>query len=121
MSIDLVTAVVSKALDGLFVRQAVTANNIANANSDAFAPSRVSFEDALRNAIASQPGDDIARISNRVANVMPSVDLASLGLSEGVQLDQEVATASETSARYAMLAGMLDRSLQMQMLAIKGA
>jgi flagellar basal-body rod protein FlgB len=121
MSIDLVTAVVSKALDGLFVRQTATANNIANANSDGFVPSRVSFEQALRSAIATQPGDDSARVSNRVSQVTPVLDLAASGFSEDVQLDQEVATASETSARYAMLAGMLDRTLQMQMLAIKGA
>ncbi|SAL10718.1 flagellar basal body rod protein FlgB [Caballeronia telluris] len=120
MSIDLVSAIVSKALDGLFVRQTVTADNIANANSDGFTPARISFEDALRAAASPRHGDEPTRVSERVAGVTPTLDLAAMNRSEGVQLDQEIATASETSARYAMLTGMLDRTLQLQTLAIKG-
>ncbi|MDR5774160.1 MULTISPECIES: hypothetical protein [unclassified Caballeronia] len=121
MSIDLVSAIASKALDGLFVRQIATANNIANASSEGFMPTSVSFEDALRNAAEVHAGDDTARIATRVANVTPLLTIETTGLTQGSRLDREIATASETSARYAMVTGMLDRTLQMQMLAIKGA
>jgi flagellar basal-body rod protein FlgB len=121
MNTELVSSIVSKALDGLFVRQAATANNIANANSEGFAPSRVSFEDALRDAVASRPGDDSTRVASRIASVVPAITAVPPELSGGIKLDQEIATASETSTRYALLTGMLDRTLQMQMLAVKGA
>jgi flagellar basal-body rod protein FlgB len=121
MSTDLVSAIVSKALDGLFARQAATANNVANANSPGFEPVHVSFEEALRDAAAASPSDDAGRVMARIASVTPALHLAVMSDGEGVQLDREIATASETSARFAVLTGMLDRTLQMQMLAIKGA
>ncbi|VWD46971.1 hypothetical protein BCO18430_07180 [Burkholderia contaminans] len=120
MSIDLVASIATKALDGLFARQAATAQNIANANSVGYVPVRVSFEDALRDAAVARPGDtDDARLA-RVRSVEPSFG-APLPIDVNtVRLDDEIASASETSARYAMLIGMLDRTLQIRQLAIKG-
>ncbi|MCQ4384173.1 hypothetical protein, partial [Clostridioides difficile] len=57
MPIDLVTAVAAKTLDGLFARQRAISQNVVNANSEGYTPVRVSFEDSLRAAAASQPGD----------------------------------------------------------------
>jgi len=120
MTINLVAAIAGKALDGLFARQTATAQNMANAGSDNFTPVRVSFEDALREAAALRPGDTQAAVSARVAGVQPGID-APLPLDANtVRLDQEIATASETSARYAMLIGILDRTMQIRQLAIKG-
>ncbi|BFG79453.1 hypothetical protein PTKU46_74860 [Paraburkholderia terrae] len=121
MSLDLVAAIAGKALDGLFARQTATADNIANAGSPGFAPVRVSFEEALRSAALSQPGDSITGSMNRIAAVTPRVETPLSDQLDGVKLDREITTASETSARYAMLIGMLDRTLQMQQLAVKGA
>jgi flagellar basal-body rod protein FlgB len=120
MTINLVAAIAGKALDGLFMRQAATAQNVANASSENFTPVCVSFEDALREAAASQAGDTQAALMARVAAVQPSIDAPLPFDSNTVKLDQEIATASETSARYAMLIGMLDRTLQIQQLAVKG-
>ncbi|MGF6647329.1 flagellar basal body rod protein FlgB [Paraburkholderia sp. GAS82] len=120
MTANLVAAIAGKALDGLFVRQAVTANNVANAASENFTPLRVSFEDALREAAAQRSGDTPDAVLARVADVRPGVDAPLPIGSNTVKLDQEIATASETSARYAMLIGMLDRSLQFEQLAVKG-
>ncbi|MCA8067348.1 MULTISPECIES: flagellar basal body rod protein FlgB [unclassified Burkholderia] len=120
MSIDLVASIATQALDGLFARQAATAQNIANANSVGYVPVRVSFEDALRDAAEARPGDtDEARLA-RVRSVEPSIG-APLPIDVNtVRLDDEIASASETAARYAMLIGMLDRTLQIRQLAIKG-
>ncbi|KWN10663.1 flagellar basal body rod protein FlgB [Burkholderia ubonensis] len=120
MSIDLVAAIAAKTLDGLFARQTATAQNIANANSVGYVPMRVSFEAALRDA-ATHPGDTAATRLARIQSVAPSID-APLPIDVNtVRLDNELASASETTARYAMLIGMLDRTLQIHQLAIKGA
>jgi flagellar basal-body rod protein FlgB len=121
MSFDLVSAVVGKALDGLFMRQAATANNVANAASQGYAPMRVDFEDALRQAAAWQPGDTSATSLQRIAEVTPQIAAPLADPLGGVKLDEEISIASETAARYAMLTGMLDRTLQLQQLAVKGA
>jgi flagellar basal-body rod protein FlgB len=121
MSINLVGAIAGKALDGLFARQTATAQNVANASSESFTPVRVSFEDALQEAAMFRPGDTQAATLARVAAVRPSIDAPLPIDSNTVKLDQEIATASETSAHYAMLIGMLDRTLQIQQLAVKGA
>ncbi|WP_434995916.1 flagellar basal body rod protein FlgB [Arthrobacter sp. Ld5] len=44
------------ALDGLALRQRVTANNIANVNTPGFHAQRVSFEDALARSVAMGGG-----------------------------------------------------------------
>ncbi|TKC89463.1 hypothetical protein FAZ69_11060 [Trinickia terrae] len=122
MSIDLVAAIAAKALDGLFERQAAIAHNVANANSDSFTPVRVSFEDALRQAAEPRAGDTSSSILERIGNVAPRIETPPLAdVFDGVKLDREITAASETAARYAMLTGMLDRTLQIKMLAIKGA
>ncbi|KGB98553.1 flagellar basal body rod protein FlgB [Burkholderia cepacia] len=121
MSLALVSAVAGKALDGLFARQTATAENVANANSANFTPIRVSFEDALRNAAVARPGEDSSTVLARIAGVTPRIDTSLPANLDGVRLDQEIAMASETSARYAMLIGMLDRSMQIEQLAVKGS
>jgi len=120
MSIDLVTAIASKALDGLHLRQLATAQNIANANSSGYTPLRVSFEAALRDAAAAHTGDtDAARLA-RVRQVRADVGAPLPIDSNTVRLDDEIASASETAAQYAMLIGLLDRTMQIRQLAIKG-
>jgi flagellar basal-body rod protein FlgB len=121
MTINLIAAIAGKALDGLFARQSATAQNVANASSENFTPVQVSFEEALRDAAALHPNDTQATILARVAKVQPRIDAPLPLESNTVKLDQEVATASETSARYAMLIGMLDRTMQIEQLAIKGS
>lgn len=120
MSIDLVASIAVKALDGLFARQTATAQNIANANSVGYVPARVSFEAALREAAEVRPGDTPDARLARIRSVTPSIDTPLPIDVNPVRLDDEIATASETTARYAMLIGMLDRTLQIRQLAVKG-
>ncbi len=104
-----------KALDGLFTRQAAIANNIANVHSDGFAPTRVSFEAALRAALESGDAHEVRH--SPVATHMGSAP--TIGTSDAkVRVDQEVAALSETGMNYALLLSMLDRKLATQKLAL---
>lgn len=108
--IDPTSSLIVRTLDGLSTRQAVTAENIANANSPNFRPLRVTFEDAL--AAAARRGD------GSLQTVQPHIAGAPPG--ERLRLDLELATASATALRYAALTDLLSRQLQMETLAITG-
>ena len=104
---------INKALDGLSMRYLATAENIANANSPAFKPLRVSFEESLKAAARSGP--------EAMRNVRPSlqhVEASSMG--KDTRLDLELATASETAMRYAALIDLLGRQMQISRTVIRG-
>ena len=110
---DITAMAAIRALDGLQMRQTVTANNIANANSEGFMASGVNFESALRSAIAS--GDVQSVRSSPILQFTPT---AMNGLIGGrVRVDQEVASLSETSMNYQLLVTMLERKLSTSKLA----
>jgi flagellar basal-body rod protein FlgB len=111
--VDPVTAlIVNKNLDGLAMRYLATADNIANANAPGFRPAHVSFEAALRGA-ASQGG-------RQVQQVQPLLVRDASASADGPRLDQELATAAETSMRYAALINLLGRQMQISHLAVRG-
>ena len=104
---------INKALDGLSVRMQAIAANIANAQTRNYRPMRVSFEDSLR--IAAQNGiDEIQKVSPLLTQA------ASSETSGGVRLDQEMAMAAGTGARYAALVDVLNRQLSLARLATGG-
>jgi len=117
---DVITAIASKALDGLYGRQTATAQNVANAGADHYSPVRIDFEDQLRQAWQAASAETPAAALARIDAVQPQRQVVPHLPGQGVKLDQEIANAAEASARYAMLVGMLSRSLQLQQLAIKG-
>jgi flagellar basal-body rod protein FlgB len=101
-----------KALDGLSVRSAATAQNIANANTPDYRPLRVSFERALADAAAR---------GEPVETVKPQVESIPVGARDGeLRIDLELATAAATAGRYNALIEMLDRQLQLHALAVAG-
>ena len=57
----IISAIITKALDGLQLRSTATAQNIANANSPGYRPLSVSFEEELAAAAARGEEDVIAR------------------------------------------------------------
>ena len=112
---DPITAlIVQKNLDGLAMRQLATADNIANSNAPGFRPSRVTFERALRSA-ASQGSAALRQVQPRFEQVPLSGAFGG-----GARLDQELATAAETSLRYAALVNLLGRQLQLSHLVVRG-
>lgn len=117
---DVITAIASKALDGLYARQSAIAQNVANAGAESYSPVRVEFEQQLRQAWDAAASATPEAALARIQQVQPELQTIPVLPGQGVKLDQEITNASETSARYAMLIGMLNRSLQAQMLAIRG-
>jgi flagellar basal-body rod protein FlgB len=109
---DITALAAIKALDGLQLRQTVTANNIANANAEGFLPARVSFEAALGQALALGDADAVANIPVTQTLMAPGSSLAK------VRIDQEVADMSQTTLRYQLLINMLDSRLATAKLAI---
>lgn len=106
-------ALVSKALDGLTLRAAATAQNIANANSESYRPVEVSFEESLR--AASRVGVDA--VNEVEPQMRPAPDS---GMTGGVRLDLEMAEASRTSLRYSALVEVLNRQLQIGHAIVRG-
>lgn len=101
------SALIIKALDGLYQRQAYTAQNIANANSPGYVPVRVSFEDELR-AAAAQGLDAIARVEPDISPREAS------SASPEMRLDLELAEAAQTSMRWRALIDLLGRQISLE-------
>jgi len=103
--VDAITSVIiNKALDGLSLRYAATADNIANANSKTYAPKRVAFEDSLK-AAAAKGDDAVEQMALDVTRAPAS------GIGTEPRLDLELANASATSARYSALIELLGREM----------
>lgn len=109
MTAHSVDSLARAALDGLTVRQQLTAHNIANQATSGFSPWRVDFETAWRTAVAAtDTGGELPAVSWHREAVA------------GVQLDLELASAAETAARYSALIESVDRLLGLQAMAIRG-
>lgn len=106
-------ALITKSLDGLALRQQVTATNIANANSRAYRPSRVTFEDSLRAAAAQGP-DAIAAVTPRIV-AMPAG-----AFGDEPRTDLELDTAVSTAGRYSALVDFLTREMDISRTVIRG-
>jgi flagellar basal-body rod protein FlgB len=100
------SALIGKALDGLSQRSTFTAQNIANANTPNYRPARVSFEEDLRQA-ATRGADAINAIEPQTF-----VDPTASG--DGVRLDLELATASQTAMRYRALLDILGQQMRLE-------
>lgn len=101
-------AIVEKALDGLNQRYLYTAQNIANASTPDYRPLRVSFEAALSEAATRGP--------EAVANVTPVVSTEDAP--DGLRLDLELASASQTAGRYRALLELLGRQMALHRAAL---
>jgi flagellar basal-body rod protein FlgB len=107
------SALIAKALQGLDQRYMFTAQNIANANTPGYQPVRVSFEENLREAAA--------RGAQAINDVEPRVFVEETGEgADPMRLDLELATASQTAARYRGLIDILGRQLALQRALLAG-
>ncbi|MFS2319194.1 flagellar basal body rod protein FlgB [Maricaulis sp. D1M11] len=99
-------AILEKAIDGLSTRYLYLAQNIANANSGAFRPVEVRFEDDLR--LAAQSG------LSAIEAVEPEVVTSSRVIEGSEQrLDLQLAEAAQTSMRYSALIELLSRNMSL--------
>ena len=102
-----------RAMDGLYLRSAAIAENIANANSVSLRLKTVDFEAALRQAAAGG-ADALARFAPEMHSETEVI------VGGDVRLDLEMASASATAMRYAALTDMLNRQMQLNRLAVRG-
>jgi flagellar basal-body rod protein FlgB len=112
---DATSVALHTALSGLSMRQRVTANNIANVETPNFHASKVSFEDALNQAIAN--GDN-------PSDVAPSV-LSSLEPTRedgnNVNIDEETLSSVNTNLRYQTALRAMDSKFGLLSTVIKGS
>ena len=90
----------NSALDGLSLRQRVIADNVANIQTPGFRAGRVSFEDALRQAVGEGSGAVSASRSR-------SLDATRLD-GNNVNLDTETLSNVDTNLRYQLILRALD-------------
>lgn len=111
--VPIAAAVTAKALDGLTMRMAAVAQNIANANSPQYQPMKLRFEAALREA--ARRGPEAVEALEFHFEGDPAFRAG-----DDRRLDLALADASETATRYEALVDMLGRRLSLQHALIGG-
>lgn len=107
-------ALISKALDGLSMRQSFLAQNIANAGSANYTQMNVTFEAELMQA--SKKGIESVENVKPAATAIPSVD----GQDTELRIDMQLAESSKTALRYSALIEVMARQMGISRSAITG-
>lgn len=120
-------SVLARSLDALSLRQQVTANNVANAETPNFKASEVRFEDALQRALGDEPRGRLvlARTNGQhltstgdPANPRPEVvQLTGTSLrndGNNVDIEQQMSSLAETNLRFNAISEALARRFAMQ-------
>ena len=98
---DISSVAVRSALNGLAMRQRVTADNIANVETPGFLAGRVSFEAALGDAVANgAPGANVTSVARSLEPTRTN--------GNNVNLDTETLSNVDTNLRYQLLLRALD-------------
>ena len=105
--------IINKALDGLSMRAAATAQNIASASSRDTRTMRVTFEESLR-AAAGRGADAVRALEPKMTAVEGTL------MGQETRLDLELATGSETALRYSALLDVLGREMQLERTIVRG-
>ncbi|MGH2461093.1 MAG: flagellar basal body rod protein FlgB [Chloroflexota bacterium] len=91
--------VLQAALRGLNLRQRVTANNIANADTPGFKAQTVRFEDKLSQALG-EAGDGVALQDAAAPEVDTVAGRVGKADQNSVDLDQQLLTMTDTNLQY---------------------
>ncbi|MBN1174130.1 MAG: flagellar biosynthesis protein FlgB [Micromonosporaceae bacterium] len=110
---DLSSVTMKVTLDSLSKRSRVTADNIANVNTPHFLAGRVSFEDALADAITN--GDPTEPSVHMARSLEPTREDGN-----NVNLDHETLTAWDTGLRYSLMLRGVDDKFGLLSTVIKG-
>jgi flagellar basal-body rod protein FlgB len=102
---DEVVALVRLALDAASLRHQVIANNIANANTPGFVPSKVNFEQQLAFARGASGS---AMPASLPTSVRPFIE-ADAGADARVMLDMEMVKLAQNTVQYQSLLKALDK------------
>lgn len=104
----------ARALDGLSMRMAAIAHNLANANTPRFQSVTVNFEERLRAAEAK--GADALKALRFGFTAGPVYEP-----NDDRRIDLLIADASQTAMRYSALVDMLGRRLALRQAALGGS
>lgn len=107
------SVLISKALDGLSLRQIFSAQNIANANTPDYKPVEVTFEKTLE-AAATKGIEAIDDVSPKTRYSQ------AYGGSAEMRLDMELAISSQTAMRYGALIEVMGRQMSLARAVITG-
>jgi flagellar basal-body rod protein FlgB len=122
---DLALRALSSGLDGLALRQKLTADNIANVDTPGYKAQHVSFEGQLQQAIkdgagpgmALQTTDDAHLSANREAMsswvTLDHQDNTLRNDGNNVDIDLEMTSLAETSIRYQALSQLVGMKLSL--------
>ena len=111
---DVTSVALQTALNGLSLRQRVTANNIANIETPNFQAGKVSFESALNDALAN--GDSPADVTPTIGSSLePTREDGN-----NVNLDEETISSYDTQLRYETSLRALDNKFSLLKDVIKG-
>jgi flagellar basal-body rod protein FlgB len=111
---DITSVTAHTALDGLAMRQRVTADNIANIETPGFLAGRVSFEDNLRKAVADGRPTETKVLNER------SLEPTRVN-GNNVNLDHETLTHIDTNLRYQLMLRVVDGKISTLRTAMGGA
>ncbi|WP_342429535.1 flagellar basal body rod protein FlgB [Neobacillus sp. FSL H8-0543] len=120
--------VMSKALDASSLRQKSISNNIANVNTPNYKPTKVSFEEQLRQEIQSQfigKQTNEKHITIGATSGLPSAKLVQNQMifnnsGNGVDLDYEMTQLSQNTIWYQSLTYGLNEEFNLVKTAIRG-
>ncbi len=110
---DATSIALHAALSGLAKRQRVIADNIANVETPGFLAGRVTFEDALRDAV--EAGDPAGTSVTVARSLEPTREDGN-----NVNLDHEVLANVDTNLRYATMLRAVDDKFGLLRTVIKG-
>ncbi|MDP3739810.1 MAG: hypothetical protein Q8R02_20650 [Hyphomonadaceae bacterium] len=120
IGIESVTREVSKlALDGLWLRQQLIAQNVANQQTAGFRPLRLEFESVLQNLSQQLSSDGSGELSpESIAEAREQI--AVYQDTGAVQIDQEMADSTMNGVRYQALLTALGKLSALNRVAISG-
>lgn len=115
---DQTLGLLQKVLDLRQQNQQLISANIANAETPGYVPSRLEFEQNLRQALsaaAPTPAGRSEAVSTALQNLSGTVvrqrEVGQIGDNNGVQLDQEMIALSENALLYESAVAMMNKKL----------
>ena len=101
---DVTSVTLRSALDGYAARQRTISDNIANLQTPHFLAGKVSFEDALRNAVADGDASEAAAVTPTVGrSIEPTREDGN-----NVNLDEETLASTQTNLSYNLMLRAMD-------------
>jgi len=126
-------ALLQKVLDLRASNEKVIASNIANSETPGYAPSRLAFEDELRQAVGNNKESVVLKTTNNrhiaiggqniegvQGRIFKEEDTTGIGDQNGVDLDHEMLALAKNELLYETAAQLLKKKLTLRKYIIQG-